>query len=66
MSKVKVYRFRKWNHVAGETVTSRRMATRSAIETIDAKIIEESEAEIDNALLDGNGMTDVGFSPLVS
>jgi hypothetical protein len=52
---VKVYRFRKYDILAGENKTPPMRGTCEAIERIKGNIIEDSAEEIDSALLDGNG-----------
>ncbi len=65
MSTVTVYRFKQWSQQTGDYVVSRRMATRSAIERIPSLVlIEGTEAEIDGANLDSNGMTVRDFYPV--
>ena len=61
---VKVYRFQIYDGESDEKRTSRRWATREAIEGIRVGLIlEETEVEIDEAHLDGNGMTERDFDP---
>jgi hypothetical protein len=64
MSKSRVYRFKKFDITSYKCVISRGWATRDAIERIKAVIISDTEIEIDDSYLDGNGMTKIDFTPL--
>jgi len=63
MTKSKVYRFKKYDINSDQYVVSRRMATRDAIGRINAVLIPESEVEIDNSHVSGDGMTEIDFKP---
>ncbi|OIQ64176.1 hypothetical protein GALL_542740 [mine drainage metagenome] len=58
MAQVKVYRFKMWSVQRGEHVESDLLATREAIEaSSELVLIPEGALELDDSLLDGNGMT---------
>lgn len=62
----KVYRFKKYDIGTDETITSKRWATREAIERLlgkEAQILEHTEVEVDASALDDNGMTARNFDP---
>jgi hypothetical protein len=68
MGKVIVYKFYKYNVLNDEVVTSTRMATQEAIDSICASKIEGTQVEIDESLTvstDGGlpGMTAKNFIP---
>jgi len=66
MVKLTVYRFKYWNAVMGDWVTSTRMGTREGIGRLrDHVCIESSATEIDAALLgrEDPGLTDIDFQP---
>ncbi len=62
MAKVRVYKFRRYEIVKDELVTSKRYATEDRIEEICAEKIEGSGIDIDDGLLE-SGMTEIGFQP---
>ena len=63
MGKAKIYKFKKYDINSDRYVVSRRMATREAIERIEGAVtIPETEIEIDNSHLNGDGMTDIDFT----
>jgi hypothetical protein len=59
----KVYRFRMYVIKDDEMLTSRRWATREAIERVRGEILESTETEVDSSVLDSNGMTERDFDP---
>jgi hypothetical protein len=64
MRTVKVYAWKKLDVISGEIKNGPGMATRQAIKSFgDAVVIKETEAEVDEAILDGNGMTPPGWVP---
>jgi hypothetical protein len=64
MRTVKVYRWTKIDINTGESKIGPSMATREAIKSFaDAVPIEETETEVDESVLDGNGMTPPGWVP---
>jgi hypothetical protein len=60
MRTVTVYRFKKYDPNTDQEVISQSMGTREAISRVGRElvIIEDSGVEVDEALLDGNGMID--------
>ena len=64
MSTVKVYRWKKFDVNSDEYKIGPRMATRQAIKLFGSAVpIEETETEVDESLLNGNGMTPPGWTP---
>jgi hypothetical protein len=51
----KVYHFKKFDATAGDYVHAPRMATPAAIEGFKAVRVAESETDVDDSLIDGNG-----------
>ena len=60
---VTVYRFQRYDIVSDEVVQSRRWATREAIKSVCAEVIEDTRVQVDAGILDGNGMTERNFNP---
>ncbi len=58
-----VYKFRKYDIVSDETITSRRWATREAVKFVCGEVVEDTETEVDASFLDGNGMTEMNLDP---
>jgi hypothetical protein len=56
MAKVPVSRFTKNDIVSGEDVVSKYYATHQAIEQFGGTVIEGNTIEIEEDMLDGNGM----------
>jgi hypothetical protein len=55
MVMVTVYRFKVWDQMSGESILTRRMATRKAIETkFRGEVIEETAIEVEFRRLDGD------------
>jgi hypothetical protein len=68
MTTVTVYKFRKYDIASDQMQTSRRMATREAIQTIArGEILEDTALEVDANEVGGevSGMTRIGFMPSV-
>lgn len=65
MSKVIVYRFRKYNISTDENVESHRWATREAIERVGGEVLEDTATQVDASVLGRQigGMTERGFDP---
>jgi len=63
MSKIKIYRFKNYDIYRGQYVVSPRMATAEAIRRFGATMISETETEIDESRVDGDGMTEIDFIP---
>ena len=63
MGNVTVYRFSLYDIASDEQRTSRRWATREAIERIGGKVLESTATEVDVAALDENRMTERDFNP---
>jgi hypothetical protein len=67
MNTVKVYRWKKFDLNCNEYKIGPCMATRQAIKSFGGAVpivpIEEIETEVDDSVLDGNGMTPPGWVP---
>jgi len=65
MSKVTIYRFRKYDIQSDGNQISRRWGTREAIERICGEVMEETETEVDASavITDIEGLTVRGFDP---
>jgi hypothetical protein len=70
MCKVMVYRFEAYDQSARKMMRANRWALRRIVEqphpllpTGIGFVIEGSGVEIDDAILDGEGMTPIGFNP---
>ena len=64
MSKVKIYKWRKFDANSNEDKIGPGMATREARKSLgNAVPIDGTEIEIDESVLDGNGMTPPGWVP---
>jgi hypothetical protein len=64
MATVTVYRFKAWDQVRGESIVSRRMATRKGIEMCKGEALPNTATEIDRAQLEnGEEWTEVDFVP---
>jgi hypothetical protein len=65
LSNVTVYRFRKYNISSDGYDVSRRWGTREAIERVCGEVLEDTAAEVDEAVVatDIEGMTVRGFDP---
>jgi hypothetical protein len=61
-STVKVYRFRKYDIASDAFKVSARMATRTCINRISGLPIKGTELKTNSANVDGDGMTEIGFS----
>jgi len=60
---VKIYRFRTWDSHADQIRESRRWGTRNSIQAIGGQVIEDSEVEVDESAIDGDGLTEMNFNP---
>jgi hypothetical protein len=56
MSKVTVHQFKTFDVISGETKKSASYATLAVIKEIKGTLIEGSFIEIEESMLDGNGM----------
>lgn len=57
MAKIQVFKFKVWNQIAGESITSKFMAPLTTIKDINgASPIEGTAIEIDDSELNGNYM----------
>ena len=63
MRKIKVYRFKNYDIYKGQWFVSPRMATADAIPRFLGTRIPETETEIDESRVDGDGMAEIGFMP---
>jgi hypothetical protein len=65
LSKVTVYRFRKYSISSDGYQVSRRWATREAIERVRGEALEDTAIEVEDAAVatDIEGMTVRGFDP---
>lgn len=65
MGKVKVYRFRRYDIVSGETKKSRRWGTRKGIERICGEMLEDTAIEVDESVVgrEIQGLTERDFNP---
>jgi len=63
MSKIKIYRFKNYDIYRGQYVVSPRMATGRSNKAVRATMISETETEIDESRVDGDGMTEIDFIP---
>jgi hypothetical protein len=65
VSKVTVYRFRRYEIAEDGYRVSRRWATREAIERVRCEILKDTAVEVDAAVLGGEieGMTEINFNP---
>ena len=61
MMKIKVYRFKMSDAVSGGYLISLRLATRPAIEKINAEVIENTETEVYPSDIDSEGFTTIDF-----
>jgi hypothetical protein len=62
MTKLKVYQYKMWDHVAGENKISPRMATRQFIEMAGGQIVS-TEREVDSSMVDNIGQADIDIQP---
>jgi hypothetical protein len=62
MAKIKVHRFRKYDIVSDEMISSTRMATVEKVASLGAELIPGSEIEIDESLIK-DGWTKRHFYP---
>jgi hypothetical protein len=63
VSKATIYQFTIYDIVNDETRTSRRWATRDAIQRACGQVLENTAMLVDVSILDGNGMTERDVSP---
>lgn len=64
MATVKVYKWKKFDINSNGYKIGPSMATRQAIRSFGGAVpIEETEPEVDDSMLDGNGMTPIGWVP---
>ncbi len=64
MSSVKVYKWKKYDPNSNQEKIGPSMATRQAIKSFGGAVpIEETETEVDESVLDGNGTTPPGWAP---
>ena len=59
----KVSQFKTWDIRAGTYRVSRKMATAESVERAHGLIIDGTETEVDNSMVDSNGMTRQDFVP---
>jgi hypothetical protein len=59
----KIYQFKAWDIRAGTYRVSRKMSTAKSIRKAHGVIIEGTEAEVDDAMVDSEGMTRRDFVP---
>jgi len=62
MEKIKIYRFKKYDIISDNNITSRRMATKEAIEKICAELLPETAIEVNLDIVDDDGMTIIDFT----
>jgi hypothetical protein len=63
VSKTTIYQFTIYDIVNDETLTSRRWATREAIQRARGHVLENTAMLVDASILDGNGMTERDAAP---
>jgi hypothetical protein len=65
MTKITVYQFTKYDIASDQSIKSRRLGTREAIQEIGATILENTAMEVDESVLGSQmaGLSDIGFNP---